>query len=373
MQRFYAALPPDLALTDRNIFVHSSSPQFIGYISLHTWYLQACIDLYRICFPGILRESALSSLLVNEPPDFVLQWQHLAVSFAVKLASMWKRLLDLKASSVLQFPGDMAPLDPASCVSIYQVTKVLLIARRFQIYCGLIDPLTNTPITLDDDRVGILCQSNLTYIQDLASIAPIAAVVQQDVRAIVRNGFGGMTAEGNMPDIEEAVPVTSQIQKDHVLSRYNVLAMGIAASHSNPSPPEGPQPSPTASRQFRESGTSGDSAIRLHQHESVANSTTGLGSNTQSPTIPRDITNDDRYPTSYSLEQPHHQSSGLSISMSTCNAISHVNENQQDSQQLAFWTLGSNEWPLEYIVPASQTNMSAELDWFLANPLLNEQ
>jgi len=373
MQRFYAALPPDLALTDRNIFVHSSSPQFIGYISLHTWYLQASIDLYRVCFPGILRESALSTLLANEPPDFVVQWQHLAVSFAVKLASTWKLLLDLKASSVLQFPGDMAPLDPASCVSIYQVTKVLLIARRFQIYCGLIDPLTYTPVTLDNDRVEILCQSNLAYIQDLASIAPIAAVVQQDVRAIVRNGIGPMTAEGNIPNIGEEVPVTSQIQKDHVLSRYNVLAMGIAASRGNPSSPDGPQPSPPAPSQLQGSGTSRGSASRLHQHESAIDSTAGLGSNAQSPIIPDNFTNHDRYQASYSSEQSHHRSFGLSTSTPTCNATSHGSENQQDSQHLAFWTLGSNEWPLEYIVPESQTNMSAELDWFLANPLLNEQ
>lgn len=221
----YASLPRHLTFSEKGVFLHSTQPEFATYISLHTWYLQGCCDLYRICLPGAYRESASSDFLKNAPTGFVTKWQALAVSYAWKLATIWQRLLELKRTGALTFPGNFVPLNAEGIMTIHQCTKILLVGRKFQLFSGLVDPITQEPITLNEEASLALCNSNVTFLDDLASIAPIAAVVQRDIKSMIDEA-----TRGNMAADTEA-PVSSEIQQDKILSRYHVVSMGLAASN----------------------------------------------------------------------------------------------------------------------------------------------
>ncbi|KAF1829850.1 hypothetical protein BDW02DRAFT_127436 [Decorospora gaudefroyi] len=378
LQHFYSNLPPHLYLTDRIIFAHSSSPELIAYVNLHTWYFQTCCDLFRICLPGVSRESALADVMTSATGDFVAGWQCLAVSFAFKLASTWKRLLDLRASGALFFPGDLSPLDPANCVHIYQVTKILLTARRYKLYSGLIDPLSEEPVFLDDDAVDRLCQSNLSYIRDLASIAPIAAVVQKDVKTMVDAEIIRNPRRRSETSVAEEVPVTSQTQKDHVLSRYNVLAMGIAASTSNSSPPgEGGSYTSTPPSRIQDMSISGSTGVPSHveHHRATISLPTETNPLLRNATTNTNIHQASAPSSSYPLQQPLQQydlgdfASGhnnvLSSDLSRQSWATPTNMGSDPSY--------SNDWPMEYCVAGSRFDMNGELDWFLMNSLMQGQ
>lgn len=173
------------------------------------------------------RESASVAFLSKLPERFVEQWRCLAVSSATLMARTWGRLLCMKRSSALSLPGGLVPLSPAGCVSIHQCTKILLIARSFRLYTGLTDPGSGEPVFLDDQTVDELCQSNISFLDGLASIAPVAAVVQRDVRDMVAVHKRVTPVYLTTRDL---APVTSDVQREKVLSRYHTLAMGIAAS-----------------------------------------------------------------------------------------------------------------------------------------------
>lgn len=373
MQRFYAALPAHLRLTDRNLFAYSSSSRLIAFISLNTWYLQACCDLFRICLPGMSRESALPSLLIDAPLDLVDRWRCSAVSYAKKLASTWRHLLGLSTRGALKFPGDLVPLDPANCVSIHQVSKILLTARRFKLYDGLRDPLTGEPCSFDDEEVALLCQNNVAYIKDFASIAPIATVVEQDVKAMVTSDIFNGSQRNAMPSAEEETPVTSQIQKDHVLSRYNVLAMGIAASSSNPSPCN-----PSPSDEGYALSTASDTSIggRMPSVVRARSSVTSYSiddappqQDTEFPSSTPHESTHTPYPLPHTAQQLHHiENTSPNPDPTTISEPGQQQlENGDNSGPEASYPPA---WPLDYSVPGSQFDMNGELDWFLMNTII---
>lgn len=353
LDRFYASLPGHLKLAARNIFSHRATSELTAYESLHTYYFQSCCDLFRICLPGLSRESASPSLLANAPKSFVEHWRCMAVSYARAMATNWQCLLDMKRSGALVLPGGLLPLTPAGCVTVHQCTKILLVARRYQLYTDLVDPVSNTPVSLDDQLVEKFCRSNVTYLSDLASVAPMAAVVLRDVRSMVEKEYRhtpGGTAETERP------PVTSRIQQEKILSRYHVLAMGIAAS-SRPQGEGNPLSPPLSSTSV-----------------SHANSTvlTGLG---------------------------HRPDAAVSVEISEAPQRTDCFPGQADSSISPLWqqreldqvgmglaefddenpiVLGTGGPPPygvapDYALTASQFDMSGELDWFLMRGLSEGQ
>lgn len=350
MQAFYTALPPHLVLSDRNVFLHSQNPEFISFISLHTWYFQACCNLYRICLPGFSRESAPSEFFTHAPTELVLQWQRLAVSFALKLALTWEHLLNMKANGTLAFPGKVAPLDPANCISVYQCTKILLVARNHCLFEGLVDPVSHQPLCLEEEAVFRLGRSNLDFLGDLASIVPIAAVVQGDVK----NMLSAEATSGS-----EQVPVTSQVQREHVLSRYNVLAMGIAASNANP---ESSHRTPAYHTQNIVSGAScgntgrqKDLNANVSQHH-LATFSQGYMGNMRSMSYPQQI--------------PPQQHGYVNLTEPQAGNASHQNPGHWDASAVP--ELGNftpRDMLHDYAIAGSQFNMGGELDWFLMNSL----
>lgn len=354
LKQLYASLPAHLVLSDRNIFSHSATPELAAYISLHTWYFQGGCDLFRLCLPGASRESASASFLANAPESFVKHSRCMAVSCARAMAANWQRLLDMKRTRALVLPGGLLPLDPAGCVNIYQCTKVLLIARRYQLYEDLVDPVSGTPVSLDDEQVVRFCQSNVAYLGDLASVAPIAAVVLRDVREMIekecRRTPGG-AAEKDQP------PVTSQIQQEKILSRYNVLAMGIAAS-SQPHVQRTPL-TPALSTPSVSHTDSRESLAHTH-HTSDGSGTSENSSSSQIATFfPR---------------QPGSSMIGFQQQQQQQDELDHVGIGLAEldgGNPMAMATGAPPPYGIapDYTVTASQFDMSGELDWFLMNGL----
>ena len=149
------------------------------------------------------------------------------MSFAVLLARTLSHLLSMKESGAIRLPGGLLHISPESVPSIYQCTKILLIARSYQIYSSLIDPLSNEPALLNDQVVEELCQSNVSFLDGLADIAPIAAIVLQDVKQMLASDKSNLPRDSIA---RKKAPVTSHVQQEKILSRYHPLAMGITVS-----------------------------------------------------------------------------------------------------------------------------------------------
>lgn len=333
MESFYAKLPAHLTLSDRAVFSHSSTPEFTAYMSLHTWYFQGSCDLYRVCLPGVLRESAPTSFLANAPGQFVVLWQRLAVSFAYKMAVTWRRLIEMKANGTLSLPGGFPPLSPDACVSIHQCTKILLTAKTYQIYSGLLDPISSEPVTLGDEAVDALCQSNLAYLEDLALIAPIAAVVQCDVKDMIEAHRRG--SPNSIAQTAQA-PVSSQIQQEKILSRYNVLAMSIAASND----------------EAVGSGESTQSRLRTPGSTFLSHVLNGVPETVQ--TDPHPYQN---------IQQPQRQDAYVGPAHQNL-AMNDFGQGSWDGPGIG---LAGEGLGFDYSVATSRYDMDGELDWFLMN------
>ncbi|GKT91124.1 zinc finger transcription factor 1 [Colletotrichum tofieldiae] len=128
---------------------------------------------------------------------------------------------------------------------VHQCTKSLLTARRYRLYLGLIDPITDEAVELDDEAVQALCQSNIALLDEMAKIAPVVAVLQQDVKKMVEVD---KDRRQNDAETQEHAPVSSEVQRSNLLSRYHPLSQSfdsnaetadeVALQHSDP-----PQPS----------------------------------------------------------------------------------------------------------------------------------
>lgn len=363
LDSFYWSLPAHLALSERSLFSHSSTPEFTAYISLHTWFFQSYCDLFRICLPGVSRESVTPSFLANAPGGFVTQWQCLAVSFAWVMATTWQRLLDMKNTGALKFPGGFVPLGPTGCVSIHQCTKILLTARRYTLYAGLVDPISHEPIFIDDETIDKLCWKNVSFLDHLASVAPIVAVIQRDVKDMIETEIQSPPS-GSMVRVQ--APVTSNIQQDKVLSRYNVLAMSIAASSESRAPESHLSllSSPSLVQSDNRPG-SGNFSRNTNSLPSVL-VTSDLPVQTDKDCGPLPMV-------AHSDPQQQMQQQHALIN----NSDNHIFTNTLGDHQWADTTAVSTSLPmnlvLDYSVTESEFDMGGELDWFLTHTLFGNR
>ncbi|KAK1479983.1 hypothetical protein CCUS01_00537 [Colletotrichum cuscutae] len=105
----------------------------------------------------------------------------------------------------------------------------------------LIDPITGETAELNDEAVEALCQSNITLLDDMAKIVPIIAVLQQDVEKMVE---ADKNRRQNDAEAQELAPVSSEVQRNNLLSRYHPLSQSfdnnaktadeVALQHSDP-------------------------------------------------------------------------------------------------------------------------------------------
>ncbi|KAF9880842.1 hypothetical protein CkaCkLH20_01884 [Colletotrichum karsti] len=227
LTRFLDHMPSHIRPIERSMFSHSTTPEFSAYITLNSWFLQSSCDLYRTCLPGHARESAAASFIAKAPPDFVSSWRALAVSHALRLARMWEHLQALRSKGALHSKQTRIPIGLGYGNMVHQCTKTLLTARRYGLYKNLTDPITGSPVELDDETVDALCQSNVALLDDMSNIVPIIAVLQQDVKKMIEteNHNRHLTVESP----EEAAPVSSEVQRNTLLSRYHPLAQSFDA------------------------------------------------------------------------------------------------------------------------------------------------
>lgn len=362
LSAFYESIPPHLKLSDRNIFSHCATSEFSGFITLHTWFFLCSSDLFRICLPGPLRESAPSSLLAAAPSDFVQEWQSLAISFALRLARTWQHLQDLRRSGKLHIRQPYLPINPASSISIHQCTKVLLLARRAGLYSGLIDPLTGAPTTLDDTLVEELCWSNVSYLDGMAAIAPIAAVVHRDVRDMIERELR-RSRSGSAAPRDYHSPVTSEVQRHNILSRYHPLSMGLVASN-NPDDDDDPY------QGSRSAEVSGDAAQAANFKEPPTISKPGHNlDSTMVSSRRQDISQGSHSDMANQAPPPAEQ---LPVLTSDLAAQFQPDIYQLGGGRLLFGSDVDSFLP-EYSVAPSQYDMGGELDWFMMSPFWANQ
>ncbi|KAI8299839.1 putative transcriptional regulatory protein [Colletotrichum sp. SAR11_240] len=209
LANFLAHMPSHIQPSELNMFSHSTTPEFSAYITLNSWYLQTCCDLYRTCLPGHARESAAPAFTSKAPPEFVSTWRALAVSHALRMARLWEHLQALRSKGALHSKQTRLPIG-------------------LGLYDHLVDPITDTPVTLDDGTVEALCNSNLALLDDMSNIAPIIAVLQQDVKRMIETETKNRHAAPESP--EEAAPISSEVQRNTLLSRYHPLSQSFDAN-----------------------------------------------------------------------------------------------------------------------------------------------
>ncbi|KAK2775414.1 zinc finger transcription factor 1 [Colletotrichum kahawae] len=228
LSNFLAHMPSHIQPSELNMFSHSTTPEFSAYITLNSWYLQTCCDLYRTCLPGHARESAAPAFTSKAPPEFVSTWRALAVSHALRMARLWEHLQALRSKGALHSKQTRLPIGLGYGNMVHQCTKTLLTARRYSLYDKLVDPITEIPVTLDDDTVEALCKSNLALLDDMSNIAPIIAVLQQDVKRMIETETKNQHIAPESP--EEAAPISSEVQRNTLLSRYHPLSQSFDAN-----------------------------------------------------------------------------------------------------------------------------------------------
>ncbi|KAJ0295983.1 hypothetical protein COL516b_012041 [Colletotrichum fioriniae] len=241
LRSFLKNTPKHLQLSELNMFSHSTTSEFSSYLTLNSWYLQCACDLFRVALPAAYRESASPKFLASAPPAFVSEWRALAVSHALRQARLWEHLQKLRAKGALQSKQTRIPLRLGYGSMVHQCTKTLLTARRCKLYDGLVDPITGETAELNDEAVEALCQSNITLLDDMAKIAPIIAVLQQDVEKMVE---ADKDRRQNDAETQELAPVSSEVQRNNLLSRYHPLSQSfdsnaktadeVALQHSDP-------------------------------------------------------------------------------------------------------------------------------------------
>lgn len=391
-----ASLPSHLIMSDRNIFFHSQTSELTMYMSLHTEFLQSACNLYRIFLPGGARETAPARVLETVPSDLATEWQRLAVSSAYTLASTWRRLGEMKSTGSLQLQGGIMPLSPVTCVSIHQCTKVLLIAKRYGLYSGLVGPTAiaaGGTIILNDGVVDALCESNIAVLNDLAGIAPIAAVIQRGIKNMVSSSRRDVALGSTSRD---EAPVMNEIQRENILSRYHVLAMGISSSTNTTNRSEDdpitithetsetiPTPSlPLATRHEEEDMGVEDAAMadvhsstqrtRPSRLMSESNSAMGSQKEARDSTIRSEETMTGLHRQQIQLDQtqslgkianvaePAHQSSTAFLN----NTTRAEQVFTPRTINVAHSLLGLDA---DHTIEASQYSMNGELDWFMLN------
>ncbi|KAI1499936.1 hypothetical protein F5X99DRAFT_263539 [Biscogniauxia marginata] len=345
---FKTLLPPHLQLSDHNILSFSGSTEFSNFLALHTWFFQSSCDLFRICLPGANRENTFAHFLSHAPTGFVDSWQMLAVSHAVCWAKMWKRVQELRDSGQLLLKGDIIPLNPMAAMTAYQCTKILLIARRFGMYMNLLDPLTDEPLSVDDEYLSVLCASNVSFLDGPAAAIPVTAVIQRDIKSMIeresRSRSGSVSAR-------DPVPVTCDVQKRNLLSRYHPLAIGFEESQTEHDEAQcHPQNGPTTRGLGGPSSLSTYPRLRPLRAENVL------------PTpAPESIPSIQGLLTPEPPPLPHGLFQSTAESSDETAAIIHNDPSHITGEP----TFGSLDYSPEYSVATSQFDIAGELDWFM--------
>lgn len=379
LAEFYDSIPPHLKLSDRNIFSHANTSEFASFITLHTWFFLCSSDLFRICLPGMLRESAPMSLLAVAPDGFVLEWQSLAISYALRLSQTWSHLQDLQRSGRLKLQLGYLPMNPATTVMIHQSTKLLLLARRFRLCSRVIDPLTGTLTTITDSTVEELCCSNISYLDGMAAIAPISAVVQQDVRDMFDKEVRRDRSDTTNRKASQW-PVGSEIQRRNVLSRYHPLSISLANSEhlDEPTTPKDRMDLLSTEKDVASSGSAGSLTPPFARRDMASFQTSEGRSDTdgEMSTMVDDVpiaAQDPYFLMPHSLFQPLIMPSSM---VSTATYLTHPSqqtENDLPGQDTGVpFAKAANLVP-EYSVAPSQFDMGEELDWFMMSTLMENQ
>lgn len=181
---FGQSLPEDLKLSDASIKNYINSNECASFVMLHTMFWLLHVDLYRFSIPGI-REEATPELSRQLPQEFVLKSQKQAVGYAVSLARFWRTLQGHVAKRP---PGDgtekLVSVDQSLAIYVTQTTKVLLAARKHQLYSDLEEstaPLVRQEL-VDDAALEALIESNMEMYAPFAYFFP-------RIYEIVRSSF----------------------------------------------------------------------------------------------------------------------------------------------------------------------------------------
>ncbi|KAK6217276.1 hypothetical protein QIS74_07390 [Colletotrichum tabaci] len=342
---FLRNMPKHLQLSELNMFSHSTTSEFSSYLTLNSWYLQCCSDLYRVALPAPYRESAAPRFLANAPPDLVAEWRALAVSHALRQARLWEHVQNLRAKGALQSKQTRIPLRLGYGSMVHQCTKTLLTARRCGLYDGLTDPVTGDAVGLDDEAVQALCRSNVALLDEMARIAPVVAVLQQDVEKMVE--ADGDRRRQDDVEAQEHAPVSSEVQRSNLLSRYHPLSQSfdsnaetadeVALQHSDP-----PQPS---SARASETSPADVEMAELAGGKDTGGTTTAVPRESSHPV---QAPEEDIYPASLA------SAAGLNDIGSAFDG------------PLTWSGFAENQLASDYFVAPSQFDMSGELSWFLS-------
>ncbi|ROV98891.1 hypothetical protein VSDG_03826 [Cytospora chrysosperma] len=186
---FSQSLPEDLRLSDASINFYINSAECSSFVMLHTMFWLLHIDLYRFSIPGI-REEATPELSRQLPREFVLKSQKQAVGYAVSLARFWRTLQELVAKRP---PGDgtekLVSVDQSLAIYVTHATKILLAARKHQLFSDLED--STAPLVrqepVDDAVLEALIDSNMQMYTPFACFFPRIHEITHDIREAVMN------------------------------------------------------------------------------------------------------------------------------------------------------------------------------------------
>ena len=133
LNRFKASLPSELRLTEANITNWMMRKDRLGFVTIHTWFCQLHIDLYRFTIPGI-REQGSIDLLRKLPSDFIAKCRRQAVAHAICFATLCDRIQN-EVERHPRRPGrSNLAADHLICITVSQAAKMLLAAMQHELY-----------------------------------------------------------------------------------------------------------------------------------------------------------------------------------------------------------------------------------------------
>ncbi|TDZ27371.1 putative transcriptional regulatory protein [Colletotrichum spinosum] len=343
---FRTRTPTHIQPTELNMFSHSTTPEFSAYITLNSWYLQTCCDLFRTCLPGFARESAAASFIAEAPPGFVSSWRSLAVSHALRMARLWEHLQALRSKGALHSKQTRLPIGLGYGNMVHQCTKTLLTARRHELYENLVDPINGAPVELTDDIVDELCKSNVGLLDDMSGIAPITAVLQEDVKKMIESDKLSRQDTSNHceENADQMAPISSEVQRATLLSRYHPLSQSF---DTNPK-------------------TVDEIAIQHSDSPQLPNRT--LPTSDTEPTTTTTTTRE------YQMQAPsdiYNSSTAHTMNLGELDGVdsSGGGGGLDDGGPLSWSGFAENQLVQDYYVAPSQFDMSGELSWFLSSYL----
>lgn len=172
LSRLNSSLPGNLRLSDQNIVHWLRSPEHPAFVTLHSQYCAAHIDLYRFSLPG-LHEGGTLNILKKLPRDFVLKSQKQAIAHAITLARFWEAVYkEMQAISGVRTAllGDYTIAE-----SVQLCIDVLMTARRHNLYRDLSTHSTaplwrNEPV--NDGSIRILINACIQALEPWSQVIP---------------------------------------------------------------------------------------------------------------------------------------------------------------------------------------------------------